>query len=174
MDSATFLRSLEDGLRPTVVAAGGTLEVASDPDHVVDLLAVSPAGWRIILSFAGDEAVDPDAAPGVVRWTLNTTVQATRGLAIKLHAHGHRPPVSGREPLLALAAQASAWVRGFSGNHPDLHESGFRHLSQNWLVIENIPTRQINLSHRCILTLDPPEDVPCTLISNPQSHIPFS
>jgi hypothetical protein len=161
MDSAAFLAALETGLRPLVAAAGGRVDVASDPDEVFELLAVSPTGWRVILSFGGDEAVDPDGAPGVVRWTLNSTVQAARGLALKRHAHGHRTPVSGRDPLLALASQVSAWIRGFSGSHPDLHPNGFRHLSQNWLVIDEIPTRQVILAHRCTLALDPPVEVPC-------------
>lgn len=161
MDSATFLSALETGLRPLVVAAGGRLELASDPDEVFSLLAVSPAGWRVILSFGGDEAVDADGSPGVVRWTLNSTVQAARGLALKRNDHFARQPASGRDPLLTLASNVSAWVRGFSGNHPDLHHSGFRHLSQNWLVLDDIPTRQLLLAHRCILSLDAPVNVPC-------------
>lgn len=159
MTTDHFLRSLEHGLRSKVVAAGGTLEVAADPDAVIDLLTVSPAGWRVILSFGGDEAIDPDKSPGVVNWTLNTVVQAARGLAINLPTH--RTPVSGREPLLALSSQASAWVRGFSGSHPDLQRGGFRHISQNWLVVDGTPTRQLLLVHRCVLALDPPVDVPC-------------
>jgi hypothetical protein len=162
MDSALFLRSLEDGLRPVVEAAGGKLELASDPDHVFELLAISPAGWRVILSYGGDEAIDSDGSPGVVRWTLNSTVQAARGLAVKPSAHFHRQPVSGRDPLLTLASNVSAWVRGFSGSHPDLHPTGFRHLSQNWLVLDELPTRQILLTHRCILSLDDAVDVPCS------------
>lgn len=162
MDSAAFLRSLEDGLRLKVQPAGGKLDMASDPDEVFELLAVSPAGWRVILSFGGDEAVDPDGSPGIVRWTLQATIQAARGLAIKPNSHFHRQPVSGRDPLLTLADNLSAWIRGFSGSHPDLHESGFRYLSKNWLVVEEIPTRQLLISHRCILALDAPVDVPCT------------
>ncbi len=160
MDSATFLRCLEDGLSPHVEAAGGKLEMASAPDAVIELLAVAPTGWRVILTFGGDEAIDPENSPGIVRWTLQTTVQAARGLDIKSGSHGHRSPVSGREPLLALAAQASRWIRGFSGEHPDLY-GGFRHVSKNWLVVEGIPTRQLLLSHRVILALDPAEDTPC-------------
>lgn len=162
MDSAYFLRALEDGLRPLVLAAGGTLEVATDPDHVFELLAVSPKGWRVILSYGGDTAVDEAQSPGIVKWTLNTTVQAARGLAISLGSSGHRPTVANRDPLLTLADKVSAWIRGFSGNHPDLHEHGFRQTSRNWLVLgDTLPTRQILLSHFCLLALSPPVPVPC-------------
>lgn len=162
MDSATFLTSLETGLRPAVLALKGALDVASDPDHVLDLLATSPAGFRVILSFGGDEAVDPDNSPGIVRWTLQTTVQVARGFALDPGAVAHKLNAAGREPLLALAATMSRHIRGFSGAHPDLHESGFRHVSKNWLVVEGISTRQLMLTHRCILKLDEPLDTPCT------------
>lgn len=165
MDSAFFLRALEDGLRLKVEAAGGKLEMAADPDHVFELLAVSPKGWRVILSFGGDEAVDADNSPGIVKWTLNSTVQAARGLAVNPNQHFHRQPISGRDPLLTLASNVSAWVRGFSGDHPDLHETGFRHISQNWLVLDEVPTRQLLLAHRCILKLDEAVDTPCNFNS---------
>lgn len=165
MDSADFLAALEDGLRPKVVAAGGKLDVAADPDQVIEMLGNSPKGWRVILNFGGDEAVDPDGSPGIVRWTLNATVQASKGLAVNINEHTHRKPVSGRDPLLTLAEQVSRWIRGFSGDHADLHESGFRYLNKNWLVIDGIPTRQLLLTHRCILKLDEVEDVPCVFPS---------
>lgn len=163
MDSAAFLRSLEDGLRPQVEAAGGRLDVAGDPEEVIELLAAAaPKGWRVILSFGGDEAVDPDASPGIVRWNLQSTVQAARGLRLQSGASTHRENHAGRDPLLTLAALTSRWVRGFSGSHQDLHKHGFRHVSKQWLVIEGIPTRQLMLTHRCILALDEPIDTPCT------------
>lgn len=161
MDSALLLRALEDGLRPLVLAAGGTLEVASDPDHVFEMLAVSPRGWRMILSYGGDEAVDEMQSPGIVRWTLNTTVQAARGLAISLGSAGHRPPVSNRDPLLTLADHTSRWIRGLSGTHPDLDQRGFRQTSRNWLTLDGQPNRQILLTHRCLLALEPPLPVFC-------------
>ena len=161
MDSALLLRAIEDGLRPLVQAAGGTLEVASDPDIVFELLAVSPRGWRVILSWGGDDAVNELESPGIVRWTLNTTVQATRGLAISLGSAAHRTPVSGRDPLLTLSDYVSRWLRGLSGDHPHLDKRGFRQTSRNWLVLDGQPNRQILLVHRCYLALEPPIAVPC-------------
>jgi hypothetical protein len=76
-------------------------------------------------------------------------------------AHFHRAPLSGRDPLLTLASNVSCWIRGFSGSHPDLLPEGFRHVSQNWLVIEDVPTRQLLLTFRCILALEKYIDTPC-------------
>jgi hypothetical protein len=163
MDSAAFLTALEDGLRPQVEAAGGRLEVATDPDHVLEILAgEAPKSWRVILNWAGDEAVDETTSPGIVYWSLAATIQAARGLAVNPGADAHRVKANGRDPLMTLKSKVSRWIRGFSGDHQDLHCDGFRYVSGAWLVVENLPTRQITLTHRCILALDEPINTPCT------------
>lgn len=162
MDSALFLEALENGLRPKVVAAGGRLEVATDPDHVLEILAgEAPKAWRVILNWAGEEAVDETTSPGIVYWSLASTIQAAKGLSVSPGSDAHRTKGNGRDPLMTLKNHVSRWIRGFSGAHPDLHCDGFRYVSGAWLVVENLPTRQITLTHRCILALDPPIDTPC-------------
>jgi hypothetical protein len=161
MDSATFLRCLEAALRIQVQAAGGELHVASDPDHVLEILsASSPLKFHVVMNWAGDEALDPVNSPGIRYFKLATTVQAARGLAIS-GGDAHRVTAAGREPLLALAGRVDQWVRGFSGDHPDLHKDGFRKLSSDWLAFEDHPIRQIVHTHRCIVRDDRPLDTPC-------------
>lgn len=160
MDTAHLLTAIEKGIAAKALPLHGRVEVAQDPDHAIDLLANSPAGWRIILSYGGDTAVDPDTAPGVVAWDLQTIVQAAKGLAINLPTH--KPTVSGRDPLITLAATVSRWIRGLSGEHVDLHPNGFRHISTAWLPLDGIPTRQLLLTHRCRLALDNVIDTPIT------------
>lgn len=161
MDSATFLRCLEDALRTQVQAAGGELHVASDPDHVLEILsAASPLKFHVIMNWAGDEAVDAVNAPGFRYFKLSTTVQAARGLAIN-HGDVHRVTAAGREPLLAIAGLVDQWVRGFSGDHPDLYKGGFRKISSDWLAFEDQPIRQIVHTHRCIVRDGRPINIPC-------------
>ena len=163
MDSANLLRIIECGLAPVAKAHGGKVEVAADPDHVLEMLAASaPNTWRIILSFGGDEAVEPDDSPGITKWNLQTTVQAARGLTIPSAASTYKESASGRDPLLYLAALTSQWIRGFSGTTDDIDNRGFRHIASQWLVIDTLPTRQLMLTHSVRLKLDPPIDVPLT------------
>lgn len=162
MESALLLRAIETALAPVVQARGGALTVAADPDHVLEILAgAAPNGWRCILNWAGDEATDPDTEQGVARFNLAATVQAARGLKIHPGADAYLRSATGRDPLLTLAGLMGRHLRGLSGSHPDLHPSGFRFISSAWLEVEGVPTRQITLTHRCILALEPPIDTPC-------------
>lgn len=156
MDAATLLRAVEDALTAPVQALGGVVAVASDPDHVVELLGTSPANFRVIFSDGGDEAVDADNSPGIVRQTLNTTVQAAQGLTLKPGSMAYKETVAGRLPLLALSSEISRLIRGLHMVHEDIHKHGFRHQSSQWLVIEDIPTRQRLMNHRVIMALDKP------------------
>lgn len=161
MSPATFLDSIHRPLALLARENGGRLDVASDPDHVIEILAAaSPRGWRLILSYAGDEAAADDRAGGIVKLRINCTVQAARGLAAASGASVHATTQAGREPLLALAALVSRWVRGLSGAHPDLPCDGLRQMSSSWLVIEGLPTHQINTVFEIHLALDKPIDVP--------------
>lgn len=157
MDAATFLAAVETALRPLVVAAGGQLDVADDPDHVIDLLqAAAPRGWRVIISYGGDQARNVDTAPGIVTMSINTTIQAARGLSIDINSAAHRTNSAGREPLLALASLVSRWVRGLSGSHPDIAKDAMGFQNQQWLLIDGIPTRQLNQVHTIDIALDEP------------------
>jgi hypothetical protein len=161
MDSAQFLTAIADALRPLVEAKRGTLTIADDPDHVIDLLAgAAPAGWRLILSYAGDDAMDDNLSPGIVRWNINATVQAGTGLSRESQAATHAPNAAGRDPLLALADKVSQWIRGLTGNSDSLGREGFRHISRSWLAVEGLPTRQLNMVFRVPYALPKPVSVP--------------
>ena len=161
MSPAVFLDSIQRPLAALAQANGARLDVASDPDHVIEILAAaSPRGWRVILSYAGDDAAGDAQAGGIVRLRINATVQAARGLAAASGASVHATTQAGREPLLALAALVSRWIRGLSGSHPDLPCDGLRQISSSWLVIEGLPTHQINTVFEIHLALDKPIDVP--------------
>jgi len=159
MNAGLLLRVIEDGLAPVVKAADGALHVASDPDHVLELLeAQGPRSWRMILGFAGERAVDPDDARGIRELELSVTIQAARGLAVKAGEDVHRPQHSGREALLDLVNQADLWMRGFNGTTYGDIEDEFQFVSRQWLAIEGRPTRQILTTYSIRIGNDPVRD----------------
>lgn len=161
MDAATFISAIHTALAPYVRAAGGRLDIAADPDEVIDMLqAAQPRGWRVVISYAGEQARNPDTAPGILTLSLNTTVQAARGLAIGRDMPAYRRNQAGRDPLLAIASQVSAWIRGLAGEHPDIAGDAFALQSQQWLVIDGLPTRQVNQVHTIDIAQDNPVPVP--------------
>lgn len=162
MDSAVFLTVIEAALTPLVTEGGGVITVASDPDHVLEILAGSaPNGWRLILNWAGEDGVDPINAQGIADMSLAATIQCARGLKLDSGAWAYKPNAAGRDPLLTLSKRVSQWIRGLSGTHPDLSDMGFRFHSSAWLSIENLPTRQITTTHKITMALDKPIDTPC-------------
>jgi hypothetical protein len=159
VNAALLLRVIEDGLRPAVVAAGGVLDVASDPGHVVELLTgAAPNGWRCVLGYAGERALDLDDARGIRELELTTTVQAARGLAVKSGANAHRVTRANRDSLLDLSNQVDLWMRGFTGTTYGDIEEEFRFVSRQWIEIEGHPLRQVMTTHAIRVANDPVED----------------
>lgn len=150
MNAETILQVLETALRPVVELGGGRLEMASDPDHVLEILCGSaPKRWRVILNYAGEEPVDPDNASGIRILTVACTVQASRGFQIQPGRHVFRETPAGRDSLLHLSDDIDRLFRGFSGTAPnDLDCRGFKFAGRQWLSIENIPTRQLTTNFR--------------------------
>lgn len=156
MNAALLLRVIEDGLRPVVVAGGGVLDVASDPAHVIEILCgEGPKGWRLVLGYAGERAVEPDDATGIREVELTTTVQAARGLAVKSGANAHRDTASGRDSLLKISDQVDRWMRGFTGTTYGDIEEAFRFISRQWIEIEGSPLRQVMNTHSIRIGNDP-------------------
>lgn len=153
------MQVLEDALKPVVSAAGGELCMASDPDHVVEILTgAAPTGWRLIVAWAGESAVDPDNSPGIEDLRITSTVQAARGMTVDPGRDTFRPTSSGRDSLLALRQQSDLWFRGFTGTtEGDVDCHGFRKLTSDWLVIEGLPTRQITTTYRLRIGTDKPQ-----------------
>lgn len=157
MTPALLLRVIEDALTPAVTAAGGRLHVASDPDHVVELLtAGTPTGWRAILAYAGETAAKDIDAPGIRELQLTLTIQAARGLTLKPGAATHRPTAAGRDSLLDLASQGDRWFAGFTGTTYGDVDSRFHFVSRQWLEIEGHALRQLLTTYSIRIAADRP------------------
>jgi hypothetical protein len=157
MSPSELLTALDATLRPVVISAGGQLDIASDPDHAIEILtSAAPRGWRLILSYAGDTAPQPDTARGILECEIAVIIQAPRGLAIRTGSTAHLPGPGDTDPILKLRDTVSAWLRSLvPPENADLQtrtdidwRGGLRHISTAWLDIENLPTRQLVLTRR--------------------------
>jgi hypothetical protein len=157
VNAALLLRVLEDALAPAVAAAGGRLDVAADPTHVVELLtAGTPTGFRAILAYAGESAAKDIDAPGIRQIEVTFTIQAARGLALKPGRDAHRATASGRDSLLDLAAQGDRWFAGFTGTTYGDVDSRFHFVSRTWLEIEGQTIRQLLTTYSLRIGADAP------------------
>ncbi len=139
-----ILRAVEDALRPLVRAEGGELMVATDPEHAIELLTVSPAKWRAILGWPGYGGHSA-AVLGMGSHRIYVILQIARGLAANAGDSLHRGR-AGLSPHAGLIERVSRWVRAM--RPPDgsgLACKGFALTGSSWLSIEGIETKQHQL-----------------------------
>jgi len=152
-DADTFMRAMEDTLAPLVKSMGGVLDVATDPDHALEILQTSPARWRLILGWPGygDHA---EALHGIAHERIYLIVQAAKGLPIRAGNLLHRDTRMG-QPLMGLIETVSKWVRAMrfpasSGFDP----KGFAQTGSAWLAdIEGVDTKQHQLDFSVVCAL---------------------
>ncbi len=143
-EAADVLRAVEAALRPRLAALGGTLDVAGDPDHALDLLAVSPARWRVILGWPGYGA-HKDAILGMGQHRVYLIIQAAKGLARSGSPILAERPALGNS-LAGLIETASRWVRAMK--FPDasgVNPHGFELTGSAWLELPGVETLQHQL-----------------------------
>jgi hypothetical protein len=148
---------MEDTLRGLVTGLGGVLDVATDPDHALELLQTTPARWRAILGWPG-YGDHPEALHGVATERVYVIVQAAKGLPMRAGDLLHREGRMG-EPLMGLIESVSKWMRAMrfpagSGHDP----KGFALTGSAWLSdIEGVETKQhqLDFSVVCALPVHP-------------------
>lgn len=93
-----LLSHLHDELVPFVKEQKGTLSLASDPLHFLELLAESPSGWRCVLHWSGDENQNAEIPTGPINRnefhvgvTCNLGLTAEPGKAIMKKRPGGAP-----------------------------------------------------------------------------------
>ncbi len=84
MNPDELLQFLHDDLAVFVKEQRGTLSVAADPYHFLELLAEAPSGWRLVLAWNGDENQATDGPPVAInRNELHIGVTCNLGLTAK-------------------------------------------------------------------------------------------
>lgn len=108
----TLLLELHEDLSAFLAANRGALSVAAEMYDFLQLLTESPAGWRVVLLWEGEENPGDDAQAGCFptqRFSLGVT--ANLGLTASPEI-GLIKPSASRPALLQLVAAVRDYVRG--------------------------------------------------------------
>lgn len=120
---ADLLTTLRDGLAAWALANRGNLHIAGDAFHVDQLLEQSPAGFRVIIWWSGDQPAGDVPEAGIVTNNLRVVLSLGRGMAKEKSAHlitGR----AGQKPLYELVSEARARVRAIEFSDPADEISG--------------------------------------------------
>lgn len=162
MTLARLLRNLDAALRPDITAAGGELDVASTPEHTLELLKGNPRSWRVVLGVddtAGKNLQQTHG--GLQEVTVTVVVQHAKGLHSITGQDAHIGSRASAPPLLDRCDTVARAVCAIFFNDPDTgaHTTeidcrGFTYTGSRWLVLEGLPTRQRQLDFHIDIALD--------------------
>ena len=163
MTPPRLLHLLAAQLDGPVAAEGGRLHVCGTPDDTLELLAVSPEGWRAVLQWQGHDPL-PDTRGTGKTGRFAIVVQTARGLRADRGADAWRPPEDAdpeadapgaNKSTLALAtyvaglARACVFLDEAAEPLPDvLHHrvkgrlQAVGELGGDWLEIDGLSARQ--------------------------------
>lgn len=145
MTADEMLRCVENTLAPLVATALGTLDVASSPDHAIELLTTAPPKWRLILGWPGYGG-HPDAVLGMGSHRIYAIIQGPAGLPARAGDVLHKQGPAGAPPLMARIETVSMWFRAM--RFPDgcgVDSKGWALEGTNWLEVEGLETKQHQL-----------------------------
>jgi hypothetical protein len=120
---ADLLTLLRDGLATWAATNKGSLHIANDAFHVDQLLEESPAGFRIIVWWGGDQPAGDEPHAGIVTNNLRVVLSMGRGMAKDKSTHlviGR----AGQKALYELVSECRARVRAIEFSDPDDEISG--------------------------------------------------
>lgn len=167
MEADLLLQAIEDHLRPKVEAAGGVLDVADNPWDVCGLLEVSPAKWRVILSWDDEAMIEDQCRGGWVTGVLSVFVQIHRGMEASPGLAIHRDTPAGRTSVTRRVAQVRRWIRGIQFEAEDIAKDDYSHLiftGAQWIDGEKKegkpPWRCRRMDFNIVYALDDPSTDP--------------
>lgn len=166
MEADLLLQAIEDHLRPKVIAAGGELNVADNPWDVSGLLCISPAKWRVVLSWDDEEMIEDQCRGGWVRGTLSVFVQTARGFEAVPGLTIHRETPAARTSVTRRIAQVRRWIRGIQFEAEDIAKEDYSHIVFNraqWIDGEDEkkkPWRVRRLDFSIVYALEDPATDP--------------
>lgn len=152
LEPDAMLLAMHTALSPLAAAIGGKVDVAADPDHALELLALAPAGWRLVLGWPGYGS-HPEARTGMGKSRIYAVVQRATGMAAGSGADLVQP--RGDLPsMFALIERVKKWILAM--RFPvelNTDPFGFALAGGAWLQLDNKTTRQyqhdfeIDLAH---------------------------
>jgi len=154
MNLARLMRVLDVTYSPVIEARGGKLDVASDPEHALEILAATaPRGFRVVVLATGNPPAAGDDSPGASDVEFAVVVQGPRGMS----AAGGAASVG----ILEVAAWVDRIVRGFAPFDEAEPPSdfdwfyGMRRTGGEWLEIDGARTRNWQWTYACTVLDDP-------------------
>ena len=111
MTAADIINKIRAELDPYVASKRGSVSVARDPYHVIELLYLTPDGFLVVVNFAGDEDLGQSRFTGVIRLKIDVIVSQQRGLAAEPGIELLEPSAPGDDPLFVLASKIRAFIR---------------------------------------------------------------
>ncbi|MCX6908055.1 MAG: hypothetical protein NTY01_08435 [Verrucomicrobia bacterium] len=110
INPADILRKIEADIRPWCVANKANLSLATDAWNVLELLAESPAGLRVILHWEGDDDAGSHESAGIVENTIKVVLSHNRGLLAAPGANLTEGR-AGQKPLYELLSDLRSALR---------------------------------------------------------------
>ncbi len=152
-----ILQELRADLEPWARDHAGLVTLARDPYHFLELLAESPAGWRIVLHWDGEDNTGDNAQAGAFcAQRLSLGISANLGLTAKPN-EALVTPTASRAALLRLVADTRDRVRGYTW--PDRTTSRYLLYRRALPVVlpEGVPLAAYKLDFELIIALPPVE-----------------
>lgn len=110
-DPSSLLTYVRDDLALWVRGQKGLLSVASDPWNFLELLAESPAGWRCVLHWHGDNNETPDTPAAFLKNEFHLGVTCNLGLTATPGEQIAKKRAGGTPSLLSLVGLTRARLR---------------------------------------------------------------
>jgi hypothetical protein len=153
-----LLRGMRDALAVLAGPMGGVVDIAIDPQDAMEILAVAPARWRIVLGWAG-YGTHPDARIGMAVTKVYTVVQRAIGMQADRAADIYAAEGTQAVPTMAILIESvSAWVRAMRlPVNRNADAAGFSLSGSSWLVLPegNNRCRQHQLDFDLVHALAP-------------------
>jgi hypothetical protein len=150
-----LLAELRDDLKPWVQKRKGMLSIATDPYNFLELLAQSPAGWRVVLHWDGEDNTAEAAQAGdFCTQRISLGITANLGLTAN-PSEGMVTDTAVRKAFLGLVADLRDRVRGYV--FPDQVTNRYMHYKRAVPVVlpEGVPLAGMKLDFELIAALPP-------------------
>lgn len=145
MTPAELLTLVHDDLKVFVSTRGGVVSLAADPYNFLEQLAESPAGFKLVVQWAGDDNRTGSADEGVFADQLiEIGISAATGLTIRPEAALIATRPGGAPALLTLVGEVSLRIRSMVISRPTQQdcEPRFHYLGTQPVVLpDGVPLR---------------------------------
>lgn len=107
LSTCDIFKRIQCDLDPWAKDRRGYVSIAGDPGELIEMLADKPAGFRVVLSFTGDDDQTGQELAGIVTNTFDFWLIKAKGLQLKPGEN----LINGDPPFLQLLTDLRARIR---------------------------------------------------------------